>query len=83
MHQLFVSVGEGIAAAVAIFFLAGASMLMFSTGGSNGSAEISPYMVAFLAFVSGFMAEDAFKNIQRAGQKIFTGGDGKKDTEKA
>lgn len=83
IQQLFVSVGEGIAAAVAIFFLAGAGMLMFSTGGSNGSAEISPYMVAFLAFVSGFMAEDAFKNIQRAGQKIFTGGDGKKEPEKA
>lgn len=81
IQQLLVSVGEGIAAAVAIFFLAGAGMLMFSTGGTNGNAEISPYMVAFLAFVSGFMAEDAFKNIQRAGQRIFTGGDGKKKTE--
>ena len=73
LRRLIVSVGEGVAAAVAIFFLAGAGLLMLTNAGSGGAsgAEISPYMVAFIAFVSGFMAEDAFKSIQRAGRSLF------------
>lgn len=71
--QLFVNVGEGVAAAVAIFFLAGAGMLMLtqSVAKAEDSMELSPYMVAFIAFVSGFMAEDAFGRIQLAGRNLF------------
>lgn len=70
---LFGGVAEGVAAAVGIFFLAGAGMLMLSQGTAqgNGKVELSPYMVAFVAFVSGFMAKDAFLRIQEAGKNIF------------
>ncbi len=73
--RLFVSVGEGVAASVAIFLFAGAGMLMLAQGGAttHGQVELSPYMVAFIAFVSGFMAEDAFKSIQNWGEKVFGG----------
>ncbi len=48
-------------------------MLMVSQGGSDGTGQIdiSPFLVTFMAFVSGFMAEDAFARIQFAGKKIF------------
>jgi hypothetical protein len=71
--RLFVNVGEGVAAAVAIFLFAGAGMLMLTQGaaGAEERVELSPYMVAFIAFVSGFMAEDAFLRIQIAGAKMF------------
>ena len=70
--MLFVNVGEGVAAAVAIFLMAGAGMLMLTQGsGGGGSVELTPYMVAFIAFVSGFMAESAFARIQLAGKRIF------------
>lgn len=36
-----------------------------------GQIDISPFLVTFMAFVSGFMAEDAFARIQFAGQKLF------------
>ncbi len=46
---------------------------MVSQGGPDGSGQIdiSPFLVTFMAFVSGFMAEDAFARIQLAGKKIF------------
>jgi hypothetical protein len=71
--RLFVNVSEGVAAAFAIFFLAGAGMLMLTQGaaGTKGSVELSPYLVAFIAFISGFMAEDAFYRIQIAGRNLF------------
>lgn len=70
--RLFVNVGEGIAAAIAIFLFSGAGMLALTQGGaSSGTVELSPYTVAFVAFVSGFMAEDAFAAIQKAGKNIF------------
>ena len=72
--RLFVNVGEGIAAAIAIFLFSGAGMLVLTQGtGSQNAVELSPYTVAFVAFVSGFMAEDAFTSIQRAGKRIFSG----------
>jgi hypothetical protein len=65
----------GIVAALAIFLLAGSGLLVLSSqGGKNvslASMELSPYFVAFLAFVSGFLADDAFKRITRAGRSIF------------
>jgi hypothetical protein len=70
--RLFVGVGEGIAAALAIFLLAGAGMLVLTNGnGPNGKSEISPYTVAFIAFLSGFMAEHAFIRIQKTGKELF------------
>ena len=73
LGRLFVNVGEGVAAALAIFLFSSTGMLMLTQGaaGTTEQVELSPYMVAFIAFVSGFMAEDAFLRIQRAGKKIF------------
>ncbi|WP_412776928.1 hypothetical protein [Thalassospira lucentensis] len=68
-------IGKGIAAAIAIFLFSEAGMLMLTQGGPNvsGQVDISPYLVTFMAFVSGFMAEDAFNRIQDAGRKLFRG----------
>ena len=72
MARLFVNVGEGIAAAIAIFLFSGAGMLALTQGaGSQNAVELSPYMVAFVAFLSGFMAEDAFGAIQASGKRLF------------
>lgn len=72
LSRLFVNVGEGIAAAIAIFLFSGAGMLALTQGGGGAnSVELSPYTVAFIAFLSGFMAEDAFASIQAAGKRIF------------
>ncbi len=72
LSRLFVNVGEGIAAAIAIFLFSGAGMLALTQGGSPvNDVELSPYTVAFIAFLSGFMAEDAFASIQSAGKRIF------------
>lgn len=73
-RRLFLTVGEGVAAAVAIFLFAGAGMLMLtqSSATSNGQIELSPYMVAFLSFISGFMAEEAFNRIRVAGRNLFS-----------
>ncbi len=72
MSRLFVNVGEGIAAAIAIFLFSGAGMLALTQGGgAQNEVELSPYTVAFVAFLSGFMAEDAFAAIQTAGKRIF------------
>ncbi|MEL6449669.1 MAG: hypothetical protein AAFQ19_00295 [Pseudomonadota bacterium] len=73
LSRLFVNVGEGIAAAIAIFLFSGAGMLALTQGGGSGNeVELSPYTVAFVAFLSGFMAEDAFASIQAAGKRIFS-----------
>ena len=72
LSRLFVNVGEGIAAAIAIFLFSGAGMLALTQGGGSANdVELSPYTVAFVAFLSGFMAEDAFASIQSAGKRIF------------
>lgn len=72
LSRLFVNVGEGIAAAIAIFLFSGAGMLALTQGGGAiNDVELSPYTVAFVAFLSGFMAEDAFASIQAAGKRIF------------
>jgi len=72
LSRLFVNVGEGIAAAIAICLFSGAGMLALTQGsGPANDVELSPYTVAFIAFLSGFMAEDAFASIQSAGKRIF------------
>ncbi|MEP1537676.1 MAG: hypothetical protein ABJQ34_17020 [Paracoccaceae bacterium] len=82
MARLFVNVGEGIAAAVAIFLFSGAGMLALTNGaGPANAVELSPYSVAFMAFLSGFMAEDAFASIQAAGKRIFQRDGPKEDAE--
>lgn len=74
LSRLFVNVGEGIAAAIAIFLFSGAGMLALTQGsGAQTSVELSPYTVAFVAFLSGFMAEEAFGSIQKTGKKLFSG----------
>lgn len=71
--SLLINVGEGIAAAIGVFLFAGAGMLVLSQGGgADGRLELSPFTVAFLAFLSGFMAESAFASIQRAGKQLFS-----------
>lgn len=81
LSRLFVNVGEGIAAAIAIFLFSGAGMLALTQGGGSGNdVELSPYTVAFIAFLSGFMAEDAFASIQSAGKRIFSRDDAAGDT---
>ncbi len=70
--RLFVNLGEGMAAAIAIFLFSGAGMLVLTQGaGPRNEVELSPYSVAFIAFLSGFMAEDAFTRIQEAGHNLF------------
>ncbi|MDP2698702.1 hypothetical protein [Thalassospira sp.] len=72
--RLLVMVSEGVAAAIAIFLFTQAGMLMVTQGGgseSTGKIDISPFLLTFMAFVSGFMAEDAFNRIQDAGRKLF------------
>ena len=70
---MLINAAEGVAAAVAIFFLAGSGMLMLTQGaeGTSQGVELSPYLIACIAFISGFMAEDAFSRIQVAGKNIF------------
>jgi len=76
LSRLFVNVGEGIAAAIAIFLFSGAGMLALTQGGgADNNVELSPYTVAFIAFLSGFMAEDAFASIQSSGKRIFNAED--------
>ena len=79
----FVNVGEGIAAAIAIFLFSGAGMLALTQGGGgpDNNVELSPYTVAFIAFLSGFMAEDAFASIQAAGKRLFATEDQKAKTK--
>ena len=71
--RLFANVAEGIVASIAIFLFAGTGMLMLTQGGAGQEkgVELSPYMVAFIAFLSGFMAENAFEKIEDAGKKFF------------
>lgn len=64
----------GVMAALGIFLFAGSGLLVLTAQSSKlvslGSIELSPYFVAFLAFVSGFLADDAFARITRAGRSI-------------
>lgn len=65
----------GVMAALAIFLLAGSGLLVLTAQSgklvSPGSIELSPYFVAFLAFISGFLADEAFERITKAGRAIF------------
>jgi hypothetical protein len=65
----------GITAALGIFLAAGSGLLILTAQNSGapgaGAIELSPYFVAFLAFISGFMADDAFARLAAAGRKLF------------
>lgn len=65
----------GITAALGIFLAAGSGLLILTAQNSSavgaGAIELSPYFVAFLAFISGFMADDAFARLAAAGRKMF------------
>jgi hypothetical protein len=65
----------GITAALGIFLAAGAGLLILTAqnagASSAGAIELSPYFVAFLAFISGFLADDAFARLAAGGRKLF------------
>jgi hypothetical protein len=82
----------GITAALGIFLFAGAGLLALTPQSgrfaTSGSIELSPYIVAFLAFISGFLADDAFLRLTSTGRALLQpGGRGKptnpKDTGRA
>ncbi|MBD8874946.1 hypothetical protein [Roseibium polysiphoniae] len=82
VSRLLTNVAEGIAASIGIFLFAGTGMLMLTqgSGGDVGNrVELSPYMVAFIAFLSGFMAESAFAKIEDSGRKLFNTDDAEVD----
>ena len=78
ISRLLLNVGEGVAASIAIFLFAGTGLLMLTQGGESkpDTLQLSPYLVAFLAFVSGFKAEDAFEKIHEFGNRTFGGQNG-------
>ena len=66
----------GITAALGIFLAAGSGLLILTAQSNSapaaaGAIELSPYFVAFLAFISGFLADDAFARLASAGRKLF------------
>jgi hypothetical protein len=65
----------GITAALGIFLAAGSGLLILTAQNSGapgtGAIELSPYFVAFLAFISGFLADDAFARLAAGGRKLF------------
>jgi hypothetical protein len=71
----------GITASLGIFLFAGSGLLVLTaqTGKPMGSSsiELSPYFVAFLAFISGLLADDAFARLTEAGKAIFKSGSGR------
>jgi hypothetical protein len=78
----------GVTAALGIFLFFGSGLLVLTAQNAKAvgstSLELSPYFVAFLAFISGFLADDAFDRLRRAGQGIFhpEGADERKKEEK-
>ncbi|PSL21604.1 hypothetical protein [Shimia abyssi] len=82
VSELVITIGEGVAAAIGIFLFSGAGLLALSQSGGQDGLDLSPYMVAFLAFLSGLMAESAFGRITRYGQRIFGEDKSEEVTEK-
>jgi hypothetical protein len=86
LTELFRRSTLGIAAATGIFLLAGSGLLILTAQSSKSftptSIELSPYFVAFLAFISGFMADDAFAKLTETGRNFFRRS-GKKDEPEA
>ncbi|MDP6403690.1 MAG: hypothetical protein QF797_00630 [Alphaproteobacteria bacterium] len=63
----------GMVTAFTIFVLAKAGQLTLSTGGmSDGlSEDLSPYVISFLAIISGLLSEQAINRISGVGQNFF------------
>ena len=56
--------------AIAVFILLKAGQLTITTG-SDDSAELDPFVISFIAIISGLLSEQAYGRIQRAGATIF------------
>ncbi len=67
----------GMVTAVAIFVLAKAGQISISDASlSQGISEnLNPFLISFLAVLSGLFSEHAYERIQRAGWAIFRSGD--------
>ena len=67
-----------VTAALGIFLFAGSGLLVLTAQSgkavTEGSIELNPYFVAFLAFISGFLADDAFLRMATAGRSLFNSG---------
>ena len=72
ISKLLITIGQGVAAAIGVFLFAGAGLLAISQRGSGEDLDLSPYMVAFLAFVSGLMLDSAFGRIAMYGRSLFS-----------
>ncbi|MFQ5974048.1 MAG: hypothetical protein ACE5Q3_17110 [Alphaproteobacteria bacterium] len=56
--------------AVAVFILLKAGQLTI-TAASDTSANLNPFLISFIAIISGLLSEHAYERIQRAGVAIF------------
>ncbi len=67
----------GMVTAVAIFVLAKAGQISISDASlSQGNSEnLNPFLISFLAVLSGLFSEHAYERIQKAGWAIFRSGD--------
>jgi hypothetical protein len=62
--------GAFMAFAVYIFFKSGG--LMYSSAGGNGSdTHLNPFVIAFVALISGLFSEHAYVRLDNAAQKLF------------
>lgn len=74
LGQVLFRTGLGAAVALAIFFFAGAGVLTLAqtTKSSSSAVELGPYLVSFLAIISGFLSRRVSQWIRETGEKVFT-----------
>lgn len=74
----------GMVTAVAVFVLAKAGQITISdTSVSQGLSEnLNPFLISFLAVLSGLFSEHAYERIQRAGWALFRSRDGEEKKER-
>ena len=63
----------GMVTAIAIFVLAKAGQLTISA--DSGSAELNPFVISFLAIISGMLTEQAIEKIGKSAGVVFKSGD--------
>ncbi|MFH7813350.1 hypothetical protein ACH0C8_15675, partial [Acetobacter lovaniensis] len=72
----FQRVAVGAMTALVIFIVAKAGVpVIADTSRLGGDAPINPYLVSFLAIISGLLSENAIANIQAQGRR-YLGADG-------